>query len=280
MLPTGERSMPYFMDRHDQPGITATEIAMAHAQDLAIQDKYGVRFLSYWFDPVRESTFCLAEAGSRESCSAVHAASHGQTPSQIIPVDRATVELFLGRVVDPATTGVSLPAFRVIMFTDMVGSTDATQRLGDDASMAVLRTHNGIVRNQLQEHRGREVKHTGDGFMASFESVTDSLSCAGGIQRAIRDHNRESDDPDARFQVRIGGAAGEPVEEGNDLFGASVQLAARLCGNAAPMQVLVTEAISELAVGKRFRFGPAKDLVMKGFDRPVRAVDLLWDGEE
>jgi class 3 adenylate cyclase len=271
--------MPYFMDRHDLSGETATDVAMNHAKDLAVQEEYGVRFVSYWFDPVRQSAFCLAEAPTSESVQTVHAASHGAVPSEVMPVDRSMVETFLGRAVDPAVTGTSLPAFRVIMFTDMVGSTDATQRLGDDTSMAVLRTHNEIIRARLRQHRGREVKHTGDGFMACFESVSDALDCAAEIQQAVQTHNTTADEPDARFAVRVGLAAGEPIEEGNDLFGAAVQLAARLCGEAGSAEVLLTEAISELTIGKRFRFAPARELALKGFAGPVRATALLWEPE-
>ncbi len=267
--------MTYYMDRHDLPGATPADVALAHQQDLDVQERFGVRFLSYWFDYDRHTAFCLVDAPSEESARAVHAASHGFMPSEIIPVDPSMVEMFLGRVADPAVTGFAASAFRVIMFTDMEGSTDLTQRVGDDAAMAVLRQHDSIVRTTLQANHGTEIKHTGDGIMASFVQVSEALQSAIAIQQGIAAHNATAD-PEARFRLRIGVAAGEPVTERGDIFGAAVQLAARLCSAAAPGEVCVAETVSGLALGKRFAFTPARELTLKGFSGPVRAVGLLW----
>jgi class 3 adenylate cyclase len=267
--------VPYFMDRHDLPGVTPQEVAQAHLQDLNVQERFGVRYLSYWFDYEREAAFCLVEAPDEQQAVAVHAAAHGLLPNRIIPVDRGTVEMFLGRIVDPAASGSATSGFRVIMFTDMEGSTSTTQRLGDEAAMVLLRRHDSIIRTALGAHHGSEVKHTGDGIMASFSSVTNSLSCSIAIQRAIALHNQEAG-PDDSFLVRIGIAAGEPVTEQGDLFGASVQLAARLCGSAAPGEICLSDALRGLAIGKRFSFTGPIELSVKGFDEPVRAVRLEW----
>ena len=273
--------MPYYMDRHDFSDVTAEDVATAHLQDLAIQDRFGVKFLSYWFDYDRQSTFCLVDAPSGDQAQAVHQAAHGMLAGQIVPVDRGAVEMFLGRIVDPAESGKTLPAFRAIMFTDMEGSTAQTQRLGDHAAMKVLRSHDSITRAALAAHRGVEVKHTGDGIMASFESVTDVLDCAIAVQQGVEAHNSEAASDDERFHVRIGIGAGEPLTERGDLFGAVVQLAARLCDSASPDRICLTESVRDLAIGKRFPFGPVEELDLKGFDDPVRVVSLNWqDADE
>ena len=272
--------MPYYMDRHDLPGATAEDVAAAHLSDLEVQDRFGVKYVSYWFDYDRSSAFCLVDAPDEGQARAVHEASHGLAASEIMPVDRGTVEMFLGRIVDPTETGDARPAFRAIMFTDMEGSADLTQRLGDDAAMTVLRRHDSIIRGALDGHRGTEVKHTGDGIMSSFASVTDALGCSIAVQQGIRSHNAEASDDDARFRVRIGIGAGEPVTERGDLFGASVQLAARLCDSATAGNICVSEAVRELAIGKRFPFGPVEELTLKGFDGPVRVVGLNWEDAE
>jgi class 3 adenylate cyclase len=267
--------VPYFMDRHDLPGITPQEVAQAHLQDLNVQERFGVRYLSYWFDYERQAAFCLVEAPDEKQAVAVHAAAHGLLPSRIIPVDRGTVEMFLGRIVDPSETGVATSGFRVIMFTDMEGSTNITQRLGDDAAMVLLRRHDSITRTALDAYQGSEVKHTGDGIMASFGSVTNSLSCSIAIQRAIAAHNQEAAADDG-FLVRIGIAAGEPVTEQGDMFGAAVQLAARLCSSASAGEICLTDTLRGLAIGKRFEFTAPRELSLKGFDEPIRAVLLRW----
>src|SRR4029079_4469507 len=113
----------------------------------------------------------------------------------------------------------SEPAMRAIVFTDIRGSVAQTIELGDDGHMAVLRTHDDIVRRALEQHAGREVKHTGDGIMAAFASVSSAVEFAINSQRAFADRNAESGPP---LDVGIGISAGEPVTGDNDdLFGAA-----------------------------------------------------------
>src|SRR4029077_19682380 len=98
--------------------------------------------------------------------------------------------------------------------------------LGDDAAMALLDLHNTVVRNALTDLGGRDIKHTGDGIMASFVSAASALKCAARVQRELAEYEKNRN---RSLKVRIGAAAGEPVEQHNDLFGSTVQLAARLC---------------------------------------------------
>lgn len=113
--------------------------------------------------------------------------------------------------------------------------------------MEIVLAHDRLVREQVTKCHGREIDHTGDGMMVSFDSVSAALTCAIEIQRAI--------DPvdlmDASsFSLRIGMAAGEPVERNRRLFGVAVNLAARACSSAGPREILVTSAVKDLASGK------------------------------
>src|ERR1700739_1804194 len=117
--------MPIFMDRHDMSGMTAEDIAEAHVTDLAIQNRYGVRYITYWYDPGRCTGFCLVDAPDPETAARVHREGHGQVASEIIPVDLAVVEAFLGRISDPrnasGTSALEMGSgLRAIMFTDIV----------------------------------------------------------------------------------------------------------------------------------------------------------------
>jgi class 3 adenylate cyclase len=174
----------------------------------------------------------------------------------------------------PPPVPASDSAFRTILFTDMEGSTSLTQRLGDAAAQDVLRTHNSIVRDALTAHSGTEIKHTGDGIMASFTSASASLEAAVAIQKALADHNQAH--PDAAIRVRIGLNAGEPVAEDEDLFGTAVQLAARVCDKAEPGQILASNVVQELAAGKDFDFTDQGEATLKGFERPVRLHEVRW----
>jgi class 3 adenylate cyclase len=267
--------MPLFMDRHDLNEVTAEDVARDHAADMAIQAEYGVNYLTYWFDYERQVTFCLVDSPDADTATRVHELAHGGVPSEIIPVDQGAVESFLGKLQHPPAPGevVTESAFRTILFTDIEGSTAMTQQLGDAGAMGLVRAHDGIVRAALADLGGHEVKHTGDGIMASFASVSKGVECAIGILRAVADHNEATDHP---FGVRIGLSAGEPVTEGGDLFGAAVQLASRICDQAAASEILASNGVRELAIGKGFTFVDRGEVPLKGFPDPVRIAEVSW----
>jgi class 3 adenylate cyclase len=267
----------YFMDRHDLEQTTAADVAADHMSDLEVQDAHGVRFLSYWFDYDRQAAFCLLEAPDEQTAQAVHRDAHGHVANEIVPVDPGEVSRFLGRIDDPLAAGRDAEsAFRIILFTDLEGSTAMVQRLGDDGAMELLRRHDAIVRDALVRHGGIEVKHTGDGIMASFASVRAGLAAAVDIQRAFAVHAEAH--PEAPMRVRIGMSAGEPVAEGADLFGAAVQLAARLCNHAEPGGIVVSAVVRDLSIGKGFAFGPRLCAELKGFPEPIDICELKWAG--
>ena len=262
------------MDRHDVPGASAEEIAAAHAQDVGVQSAHGVRYLTYWFEPESGSVFCLAEGPSREAVEQVHRESHGEIASQIIEVEPGPVQAFFGSVPEhPVGRAYTESAVRAVLFTDICGSTEMTERLGDDGAMGLLREHDAIVRDALARHTGREVKHTGDGIMASFSSVSSAVETAIAIQRRLTEREDASD---ARLDVRIGISAGEPVSDNEDLFGAAVQLAARLCSCSEPCGITVSVAVRELCVGKRFTFEERGPVVLKGFSEATHFYVVDW----
>ncbi len=267
--------VPLFIDRHDLSGATASGVASAHTTDLAVQDRHGVQYLTYWFDYDRQRAFCLASGPDRDAVVAVHREGHGLVPSEVIEVEGAEVQRFLGPLKEHAPGEAYVEtAFRTIVFTDIVGSTRLTQQLGDSAAMELVRVHDRIVRRAVEQVGGSEIKHTGDGLMASFRSVSAALEAAVGIQRALAEHNRNAPHP---LEVRIGVAAGEPVLENDDLFGAAVQLASRLCDRAGSGSILVSGAVRDLAMGKRFVFAKRGRLTMKGFDEPVSLFEVGWE---
>ena len=167
------------------------------------------------------------------------------------------------------------PGFRTVLFTDIVDSTSLTQSLGDEVAMELLRVHDKVVRDALAASSGREVKHTGDGIMASFISAAAAVRCAAQIQRELARREKS----EHQIKVRIGGAAGEPVERDNDIFGSTVQLAARLCSHAEPEQILVSNVVAELCIGKGLLFRPLGEVSLKGFDRPVQVHAVDWPSE-
>jgi len=261
--------MPMFMDVH--PGLgdaTPEEIEAAHQADLALQDDYGVKWVSYWLNAPDGKSFCLAEAPDEHSLKACHKASHGLMPHDVIEIEAATLSAFIGSmptddgdrvVLDDGSLDTGL---RAIMFTDIEGSTAISTEHGDDAAVAVVGQHDAIVRECLAEFGGSEVKHTGDGVLASFVSVTKALGAAASMHRAAG--------VEPALRIKIGVSAGEPVEASSDIYGAAVNLAARICARASGGQTLVAGTVRDLAIGKGIDFTDQGSIALKGFPEPVR----------
>lgn len=274
--------MPLYMDIHTVDGVTADDVAKAHFKDVEIQDRYKVAYHKYWLNHECNKLFCLVEAPDAEAARCVHEQSHGLVAEKLIEVDPDLVEGFMGTS-PPNDAGAAMligsnqrdSGVRAVMFTDIVGSTEMTSRFGDDAAFAMLKVHDRVVRAALGEHSGREVKHTGDGIMAAFLSAACAVRAGCHMLAALREHN----DAGAQYPVaiRIGISAGEPVEDADDLFGSTVQLAARLCAKADPSQILVSDVVAGLCIGKGLKFSKAGEQELKGFDQPIEThvVEIL-----
>jgi len=173
----------------------------------------------------------------------------------------------------------SAPTFRTVLFTDLVGHTEMMSRLGDERGREVLREHERITRELLKAHGGTEVKTMGDGFMASFGSVTRAVECAVALQRAMDGRNKEPGAGTREIEplrVRVGLNAGEPIEEEGDLFGATVILASRIAARAEGGEILVADTVRGLCSGKGFLFADRGEFVAKGFEEPVRVYEVRW----
>jgi class 3 adenylate cyclase/pimeloyl-ACP methyl ester carboxylesterase len=178
------------------------------------------------------------------------------------------VEDFLG--VPSPSAALETASLRTILFTDLTSSTSLTQRLGDAQAQELVRAHDAIVREALRAHGGTEIKHTGDGIMASFGSASGALECAVAIQRGVQTRS------DANLAVHVGLNAGEPVAEADDLFGTAVQLARRICDQASGGEILASDVVRQLAAGKGFLFADRGEVALRGFEDPVRLYEVRW----
>ena len=162
-----------------------------------------------------------------------------------------------------------------VMFTDIVGSTRMNQTRGDEVAQIIVRKHNDIVRGALDRFDGLEIKHTGDGIMASFKNTVNAVESCIDMQRNCASHN--ASDPEHALEICIGLNAGEPIAEDGDLFGATVQLAARICDKAAGGQILTASVIRELCAGKMHTFQKGSEYEMKGIDGLVPTYLVPWE---
>jgi class 3 adenylate cyclase len=276
--------MPLFIDIHDVPGITREDAAKAHELDVRIQGEHGVEYQKYWLNKQSGKIFCMCAAPNAEAANAVHRAAHGgMAANRIIEVTPEVAELFMGETdIDfsgvatvPGTQGTELdPGIRTVMFTDIVGSTGMTQRLGDVMAMEIVEVHDRIVRGALSAEGGRVIKHTGDGIMAVFNVAASAIRCGASIQRQLR--ASPLDMVGEPLRVRIGIASGQPVERDNDLFGTTVQLAARLCAYAAPEQIVITSGVAQLCPDAGLPFHDLGAVPLKGFPGPIDVKSVQW----
>jgi class 3 adenylate cyclase len=188
----------------------------------------------------------------------------------------SAIDQFLGEGEEAAVAPAEPPApgaFRTVLFTDLAASTSMMRRLGDEKGRAVLREHERITREALRAHGGTEVKTMGDGFMACFSSATGALECAIAMQRAFAEHNESAEEP---IRVRVGLNAGEPIAEDQDLFGTAVILAARIAAKAEGGEIFASDVVRQLVAGKGFLFSDRGDVVLRGFEDPVRLYEVRW----
>ncbi len=150
-----------------------------------------------------------------------------------------------------------------MVFTDVVGSTELVEELGDEAARVALRSLEDATTGTASRRTGRVVKHLGDGSLLEFASTSAALKFGAELQAASAEIGLE---------ITIGIAVGEPIREDGDLHGSIVVLASRITTAARPGEVLVSDAVRQLVQGKGFEFDDADSRHLKGFDEPVH----LW----
>jgi len=162
-----------------------------------------------------------------------------------------------------------------VAFTDLVGSTELSSRIGHDAYELLRRSHFQGLRLAIAKHGGREIKTTGDGLMVSFVSTADALACATAIQESPEIWS--GPDSEAPLRIRIGVSSGEATREGVDLYGPPVVEASRLCAAASGGQILVSDVVRSLTRGKSYRFNAVGERTLKGLTHRVSAFEVLWE---
>ncbi|HTQ27375.1 MAG TPA: nickel-binding protein [Puia sp.] len=241
--------MPIYMDIHHVPGAEALDLAEAHRKDMLIQDDYQCKAMTYWLDANRGVAFCLIEAPDKSIVEEMHRMSHGLVPHKVIEVRDDLVESFLGRITDPQDAALSAnglkvfsdPAFRVLLVTDRTDTLLLQHRLGRESADQLLKNQHAVIRQQLFNAGGREVEHSGHGFIASFASAATAVACALQIRENLSEEERNL----AGFSMVIN--AGEPVEKKSDqLFGDTLQLARQLNSIIHQNRIVISAAVKAL----------------------------------
>lgn len=161
-----------------------------------------------------------------------------------------------------------------LLFSDIENSSRLTERLGDQRWLEVLNAHNTIVRAQLDEHGGYEVKSQGDGFMLAFPSARQAVMCATDIQRALA---RRAANGELPVRVRIGVHTGEAIQQDGDFYGRSVICAARIAAQAEGGEILISSLVKELVEGRGdVQLREAGEFELKGLEGRQRLFRVAW----
>jgi DNA-binding NarL/FixJ family response regulator len=142
-----------------------------------------------------------------------------------------------------------------VMFSDIVSSTERAAEIGDRRWRDLLDRHDAAIRQELLRHGGREVKTTGDGFLALFDGPARAIRCAVAIRQGLLAEGVE---------VRIGLHAGEVELRGDDVGGIAVHLGARVVATAAPGEVVVSSTVRDLVAGSGIGFADRGEHDLKG----------------
>jgi class 3 adenylate cyclase/tetratricopeptide (TPR) repeat protein/tRNA A-37 threonylcarbamoyl transferase component Bud32 len=163
-----------------------------------------------------------------------------------------------------------------LMFSDVEGFTEMTERLGDAAMHELMQVHHGIVREQIAAHGGHEVELRGDGFLLAFGGAPDAIRCAVALQSAFAKHCREQ--PTQPLRVRIGLHTGEAIQDQDKFFGKTVIQAFRIADLARAGEILVSSEMKALVddVGG-LHFAEPREVVLKGIRGTHRLFPVQWD---
>lgn len=165
-----------------------------------------------------------------------------------------------------------------LLFSDIENSTRLTERLGDERWLEILNAHNTIVRANVDEHRGYEVKSQGDGFMIAFPSARQAVLCAIDIQRALA---RRSANGEVPIRIRIGIHTGEAIHQDGDFYGRSVVCAARIADQAEGGDILLSALVKELVDGRGdIALHDAGEFELKGLTGRQRLFRVAWSSPE
>lgn len=248
------------MDRHIVPGITLKDATEAHNLDVAIQDDFDCKAITFWLDEDRGCAFCLIEAPDEQAVKELHNEAHGLIPHEIIEVDESLVMAFLGRINEPepepgnVTDGNTVfydPAYRAILVTRLAEAALIPSKFGKSRGRDLFSAYGKIIENTFKTFNGREVHHSGDGYMASFASVSDAVNCASDIQDQFFSLNFHSE---SKLHVAIGISGGDPVNGKNALFGEAIELAQRLCYlSAGRGEIMISSEVTERFGANRLR---------------------------
>ena len=248
--------------------------------EVLIQNPERVqRFAERYEEYLLEPSYCdMFEAGREALDAFVEGSETGDDPADEDAEVGARLADALAAWNEEEATAAETGTVAV-MFTKIVGVAEVTGEHGDATARELTAAHDVIVRAAIETFGGREIKHLGDGIMTSFRQTSAAVEAAIGMQREAQGSGGEGEGADRSFRMCVGINAGEPIAEDDDLFGATVQIAARMCAAAAEGEIMVSNAVRALCDGKGLSFADLGPHAFKGVEEPLTVYAADWQSQ-
>jgi DNA-binding NarL/FixJ family response regulator len=214
----------------------------------------------YVFEAIRAGAkgFLVKDTEPNDLIRGVRAAARGD--SLLSPgVARRVIDQVAAADLGPAVAPRAGRTLATVMFSDIVSSTERAAEVGDARWRDMLDRHDELVRAELVRHGGREVKTTGDGFLALFDAPARAIRGATALRDRVRD---------VGVDVRVGLHTGEVEIRGDDVGGIAVHIAARIAATAGAGEVVVSSTVKDLATGSGIAFVDRGTQSLKGVPDP------------
>jgi len=244
--------MPLFMDIHLVGEVSVEETRKAHLADLAVQEKYGVKYHQYWFNEEAGAIYCLMEGPDKESCAATHKEANGITACQIIEVEGGMYDLFIGenQKLDHGLVrrenGKIDTGYRYILTLDIIAKTKSSETI----KFSQLKLPSEPKKKALQliaEYSGKEVRTNGyDNIVAVFEVPEKALKCAREIQKEFLNRKDNSCPEMVEIMFTMGISVGQPLTETEGFFVEAIRTSRRLCFIAGENEIIASMLFNEL----------------------------------
>ncbi|WPP50741.1 nickel-binding protein [Catalinimonas niigatensis] len=246
--------MPLYMDFHQFETISVEDVKKAHIADVAVQEKYGVRYIQFWVNEKAGSVFCLVEGPDPETCENCHKEAHGNLACNLQEVEPGFFKLFMGDGLpideyDLTLTkeGKTDPANRTLLVADIRGVTNI-EDARDYKKLFIPTKSKNLVVDTLAAFNGRFIEHSGeDSLVGVFNSPLNAIRCAMSIQADLsRMAVKYGENSEWNVEYRLSLNNGQPLTPTEGFFEVATRQAKRLCTIAAPNQVTLSANLQNL----------------------------------
>jgi AraC-like DNA-binding protein len=240
--------MALFMDFHKIDNITVDDVVNAHLADIAVQEKYGVKYHQFWVNQEAGTVFCLTEGPDAKTCELVHQLAHGNIACAMTEVETGTYKLFMGenQLIDHGHVKQQDGSIDLGYRNILVASIRGTKPAKNSKEIPLLQIPHWakiVARQTISRFHGRELQwDADDSIIGVFNDAAESVRCGRQIQTELLGRGHE---PPVVFKIGI--SADQPVTKDGEFFTKAIKLGQRLGTTARTNQILISSLVKKLS---------------------------------